>query len=291
MSAIDNRENRVALGTVAVLGAGLMGAGIAAEYAVAGWDVRVATSEHTTKVMAVERVHAAALGDVIGHVSWWPTTAEATRGAKVVVECLPEDLRLKRGQLAEAQRIAPDAILCTNTSSLTISEIADGLPLPEQLVGTHYLSPPSLFAVVEVIPSSHTSEVVTHRVEQILLGLGKEPLRLLRDTRGFVVNRLQFALIRESLALVDDGVVAPEDLDRIVSLGLGPRWAGSGPLATIELGGSDLFRDLAERMFPELSNVTRPPKDLVRRNLTPAARKDLSRARERVVTNLRKVHR
>lgn len=264
-------------GAVAVLGAGLMGADIAADYAAAGWDVRITTSAGTSASAAETRVRARGHLGEDSAVRWCAGPGEAAAGASIVVESLPEDLRMKQAHLGAAQESSPDAVLCTNTSSLTVSRIASALPHPPSLVGTHYLNPARLFPIVELIPGARTDATVVDRMERVLAALGKDPVRLIRDTPGFVINRIQFALIRESVALVDEGVVSPGNVDRIVSRGLAPRWSAAGPFATIALGGSDLFAALAAQLYPYLSSAQRAPETVTRRDFSG---RDLDRLRD-----------
>ncbi len=254
---------------VAVLGAGRMGAALAAQYAGAGHSVVVTTSARTDAEYALARVREAAGGDGDFRLRWAAETEEACQGADVVVESLPEDLEFKREQLARAQRVAPNALLGTNTSSLSVSEIGRGLVDPTLLAGTHYLNPPGLFRVMELVPGESTSPTVLDRFAEILEGLGLRPVRLRGDTPGFVINRLQFALLREAAELVDSGVAAPEDVDRLVAEGLAPRWVAAGPLATAVVGGGPLFDTLAERLYPVLSRRGAPEGSVVKQQPDP----------------------
>jgi 3-hydroxybutyryl-CoA dehydrogenase len=259
-----------------------MGAFLAAEYAAAGHRVRITTSERTSPSAALRRV-ALRDGDNELQVSWCSTSYEAAEGADVVVESLPEDLDLKGAQLRLAQRAASGAVLATNTSSLSVGAISEHLDDPSRLVGAHYLNPPSAFLVMELIPSRHTDPAVVDRMEQILISLGRRPVRLQRDTPGFVLNRLQFALLREAFDLVDQGVVAPEALDRLMTEGLGRRWAAVGPFETIALGGEDTFRRVAANLYPELSKIARPPESMLRLGLGEDQLEALARRRDHVL--------
>ncbi|MDP8958463.1 MAG: 3-hydroxyacyl-CoA dehydrogenase family protein, partial [Actinomycetota bacterium] len=241
---------------VAVLGAGLMGSGIAAEYAVAGHQLRVTTSPRTSPEEALAPVRSHLQNG--SSLEWCATTAQAAAGADIVIESLPEDLELKRRQLGEAQGSAPSAILCTNTSSFTLQEVGGELVDPTRLVGTHYLNPPAAFPIMELVVSQSSDPEVVRRMEGVLRSLGKLPIRV-GDVPGFVINRLQFALLREAVHLVEMGQVAASDLDRIVSEGLALRWTVAGPLATAELGGPELFRRLAARLWPRLSCRSEAP--------------------------------
>jgi 3-hydroxybutyryl-CoA dehydrogenase len=242
--------------TIAVLGAGLMGTHIALDYARGGHSVRFTVSQATGRAAAMARMNATSNGDL--DISYAVSTTDAARAADVIVESLPEDLALKRQELSTAQAVAPGAILATNTSSLTIADIAEGLPDPTRLVGVHYVNPPWAHRIVEVIPGRSTAPDVLERVEAILVSLGRHPVRINLDTPGFVFNRLQFALLREAIALVESGVVSKADLDRVVVEGLGRRWGVVGPLTSAALGGAELFSQLAARLYPVLANATAP---------------------------------
>lgn len=243
---------------VAVLGAGRMGAALAVQYAQGGHAVTVTTSVHTSAEQAAARIREAAGGSDVAasRIRWAASTEEACRDADIVIESLPEHLTTKQEALARAQRVAPHALLGTNTSSLEVTEIARGLDDPSTLAGTHYLNPPGLFRVMELVPGEQTHPSVLDRFTEILTELGLSPVRLRRDAPGFVINRLQFALLREAAELVDSGVVTAGDLDRLVAEGLAPRWVAAGPLTTALLGGGSLFDDLAGRLYPALSRRT-----------------------------------
>ncbi|MFZ1996543.1 MAG: 3-hydroxyacyl-CoA dehydrogenase NAD-binding domain-containing protein [Solirubrobacteraceae bacterium] len=242
--------------TVAVLGAGRMGSQIALDYARGGHTVRFTVSKATGQAAAMARLDATSDGQL--DIDYARTTADAARGAHLVVESLPEDLALKQQELRIAQTVSPVAILATNTSSLTIASIADGLEDPTRLIGVHYVNPPWAHRIVEVIPGPSTAPAVVQQVDAILVSLGRDPIRINLDTPGFVFNRLQFALLREAIALVESGVVTKEDLDRVVVEGIGRRWGVVGPLTSAALGGAELFSQLAARLYPVLASTDAP---------------------------------
>ena len=219
---------------VAIVGAGLMGAQIGCEYALAGHDVLLyardadaARARADAGLALVEReglrepAVVAAARDRIGVSAVIDAAAE---GADLLVESLPEDLALKTSVLRHALRAAPEAIVATNTSSLSIGAIGDAIAAPERTVGTHYLNPPLLMPTVEVIAGHTTSDVTLALVRDLLVALGKLPVVVRRDVPGFVWNRLQFALVRELAWLVENDVATPEDLDVVVRDGLARRW-------------------------------------------------------------------
>jgi 3-hydroxybutyryl-CoA dehydrogenase len=243
-----------------------MGAQIVTDYAQGGHSVRFTVSTRTTRAEAVERIRGRATSPDNLDVNYATDTEEAASDADVIVEALPEDLELKRRELVRAQHVSPSAILATNTSSFTVASIAEALEDPTRLIGTHYVNPPWAHTAVEVIPSEATAPGVIAAIDEILVSLGRTPIRVRRDVPGFVFNRLQFALLREAIDLVDSGVVTKADLDRIVVEGLGRRWGIVGPLASAGLGGADLFYELATRLYPALS-VSGAPDPTHRRHL------------------------
>ena len=278
---------------VAVLGAGLMGSAIAAEYAAGGHGVRVTTSPATSATVAMERVarHLDELRRRAGEplaaeVEWSASTADAAAGADLVVESLPEVAELKVAELAAAQAVAPGAILASNTSSLSLGTIAAGLADPSRLIGTHYLNPPLAFRVLELVQGPATDPAVAERTAAILRALGKQPVPV-RDVPGFVLNRLQLALLREAVELVDGGVVGAEDLDLLIREGLGRRWSAVGPFGTVALGGPATFRRVAEQLYPVLSRSQQPPDSLDRLGLDEHGVAELRKARDRTLERAR----
>ena len=278
MAGLEARPLRVA-----VLGAGRMGAGIAAEYAAAGHTVTVTTSTATGAEQAVERVRGQLelLGSA-AEVGWAGSTAEVAAGADVVVESLPELVSLKAAELAAAQAVAPEAILATNTSSLSLAAIGRSLSNRGRLLGCHYINPPTAFPVVELVSGPATDPAVVERMTSILRSLGKRPV-VIRDVPGFVLNRLQLALLREAVELVDQGVVSAADLDLLMRDGLGRRWSVIGPFATVAIGGPAVFRRVAEELYPVLSRREDPPETLDRLGLDEPAVAELRAARDRAL--------
>jgi 3-hydroxybutyryl-CoA dehydrogenase len=243
---------------VAVIGAGTMGAGIARVFADGGAAVRLMSRREASLAAAQQR-----LGT--GPVRLTTSLDEALRGADLVVETIVEDAEPKREVLARAEKLAgPDAILTTNTSSLPLSALAEALGRPERFAGLHFLNPPELVELVEVVGAERTASEVLDALVDWMEELGKAPIVVRRDVPGFVVNRLQYALLREAYALVDGGVCSFADVDRAVSHGLGARWAAIGPFETMDLAGLDVHAAVAANLLPELANETEPSPSIER---------------------------
>ncbi|HEY3069943.1 MAG TPA: 3-hydroxyacyl-CoA dehydrogenase family protein [Gaiellaceae bacterium] len=237
---------------VAVIGAGTMGAGIARVFANAGASVRLSARREESLEAARER---------LGEARVLATTSldAALENAELVVESIVEEVEPKRTVLARAEALAaPGAILTTNTSSLQLAAIGGGLKSPERFAGLHFLNPPELVELVEIVGADQTSPETLEKLTGWLEELGKAPIVVRRDVPGFVVNRLQYALLREAYALVDAAVCSFADVDRAVTHGLGARWAAIGPFETMDLAGLDVHAAVAANLWPELSNTTMP---------------------------------
>jgi 3-hydroxybutyryl-CoA dehydrogenase len=245
---------------ILVIGTGLMGSQIACEYAIGGHVVSVSSRDPATLSQRL-----GPLLDLAGRLGLTSEPIDDVRrrisavgsgsGFDLVVESIPEDLALKLDVLRLLARRCEEAVIATNTSSLSITRIGDEIGAPERTIGTHYWNPPLLMPLVEVIAGDRTRPDVVDRVRGILVGLGKDPVLVARDVPGFVWNRLQLALMREALWLVDNGVVLPADLDAIVRGGLARRWRLVGPFEAAALGGADTWRRIGENLLPELSDA------------------------------------
>jgi 3-hydroxybutyryl-CoA dehydrogenase len=241
-----------------VIGAGTMGAGIALIFAEGGTNVRLMARRRESVERALER-----LGD--SNVSTTTSLDEALEGAELVIETIVEEAEPKRAVLGRAEELtAPDALVTTNTSSLPLAALVGALRRPERFAGLHFLNPPELVEVVEVVAGERTAPETLETLSRWMRELGKAPIVVRRDTPGFVVNRLQYALLREAYALADSGTASFEDVDRAVTHGLGARWAAIGPFETMDLAGLDVHAAVAANLWPELSNTTEPSPSIAR---------------------------
>ncbi|MGH3014748.1 MAG: 3-hydroxyacyl-CoA dehydrogenase family protein, partial [Gaiellaceae bacterium] len=245
---------------VAVVGAGTMGAGIARVFAGAGASVRLCARREASLEAARGR-----LGDQAARVRLTTSADEALDAAELVIETIVEEAEPKRALLARAEELAaPDAILTTNTSSLRLASLADALRRPERFAGLHWLNPPELVELVEVVGGERTARETLEALAGWMEQLGKAPVVVRRDVPGFVVNRLQYALLREAYALVDAGVCSFADVDRTLTHGLGARWAAIGPFETMDLAGLDVHAAVAANLWPELANEAEPSPSIAR---------------------------
>ncbi len=251
--------------SVLCLGAGRMGSQIGVEYALGGHSVAFVVRRID---QAQARVQAAL--DTVARCRLAPeATIEDARGrisfrdvvvgedpVDVVVESLPEDRAVKVGPLREAAERWPDATIATNTSSIGISELGRLASVSERIVATHYWNPPLLMPLVEMLGGERTPAERVQGLAEVLRGLGKRPVLLRGEVPGMLWNRLQLALLRECLWLVEHGVATPEQIDEVVRDGLARRWRLLGPFETVSLGGAAVFDAIAENLFPVLSDAT-----------------------------------
>jgi 3-hydroxybutyryl-CoA dehydrogenase len=262
-----------------------MGAGIARIFADGGASVRLTARREESLEAARERA-----GDAVAMTT---DLGEALAGADLVVETIVEEVEPKRAVLAPAEELAAtDAILTTNTSSLSIDDIGGELQRPERFAGLHFLNPPELVQVVEIVGGARTAPDTLETLRGWMEELGKAPVVVRLDVPGFVVNRLQYALLREAYALVDAGVCSFEDVDRAVTAGLGARWAAIGPFQTMDLAGLDVHAAVAENLWPELATTSKPPRSIQAARERGSIRADfdaeeLSQRRDRVLRLLR----
>ncbi len=258
---------------IAVIGSGLMGHGIAQAFAQGGCNVTLYDTDRAVLEQARERIRLnlrtfvetgledeGRVDQILSRVSVTGDLAEAVRDAGFVVESAPEDLLVKREIFKSIDALAPEeAILASNTSMLTISEIGKDIKGKGRLVVAHWFNPPYLIPVVEVVKGAFTSQDTVDRTVHLLEKIGKVPVRVLKEVPGHLLNRIQFALLRETISLVQEGVATPEEIDKAVSGSLGLRLAAIGPLKSMDLAGIDLFWFGLKDMYKYLDNSSEPP--------------------------------
>ncbi len=263
--------------TIAVIGAGLMGHGIAQEFALAGYEV------HLNDVSAEKLQQAITLMQgnfqmLVNNGSVSPQQAEDSLAriqpntelqavaskADVVIEAVLENLELKQEIFAQLDRFCPEhAILASNTSSLMPSMLAAATQRPDKVLVTHYFNPPHLLPLVEIVRHEGTADETVNVIYDLMRKVGKSPAIIQKEVLGFVGNRLQFALFREALSLVEQGVATPADIDTVVKTGFGRRYAAAGPFEIWELVGWDLILAISEYLVSDL-NASQEPSQLLK---------------------------
>jgi 3-hydroxybutyryl-CoA dehydrogenase len=249
---------------IAVIGAGLMGHGIAQVFALAGHEVTihdpVAASLETVKARILANLKD--LGDdpsAVDRVTPHGDLATAVRDADYVVEAAPEDLPVKQRLFGEIERhVRPDTILASNTSVIPITQIMAGLGKRDRALGTHWWNPPYLVPLVEVIGTEWTSQSAIDWTIKLHADAGKTPVYVKKDVPGFVGNRLQHALWRECISLVENGICDAETVDTVIKASFGRRLAVLGPLENADLVGTDLTLAIHKTVLPAIDRRPGP---------------------------------
>lgn len=261
-------------GTMAIVGAGLIGRAWASIFARAGWSVRL----YDPVDGQADRCHALcpqALGQLARHglcddpagalarISVSATLEAALEGVSLVQENGPEKVDVKQAIYADLDRLAPPAaILASSTSAIVASKFTEHLAGRHRCLVAHPVNPPHLVPVVELCGAPWTSPDVIEQARQIYLQIGQVPIIVKREIEGFILNRLQGALLTESMKLVGEGYVSPQDLDHVVKDGLGLRWSFLGPFGTIELNAPGGIPDYIARysaFYQRLAADPAPP--------------------------------
>jgi 3-hydroxybutyryl-CoA dehydrogenase len=259
---------------IAVIGAGTMGHGIAQVAAAAGHAVALVDTEAERVAAGLERIRSglaeavrrgklaeAEAGAAAARVRGTTSLEEAAAGSALAIEAVPEELGLKARVLATLARHAPaDALLASNTSSLSITALQREVPGPERVLGLHFFNPVPAMKLVEVVRGEATAEEVVARGVAFARGLGKEPI-VVRDAPGFASSRLGVALGLEAMRMVEEGVATPRDIDTAMELGYRHPM---GPLRLTDLVGLDVRLRIAEYLHRELGERFRPPEILRR---------------------------
>ncbi|MGB6863176.1 MAG: 3-hydroxyacyl-CoA dehydrogenase family protein [Pseudolabrys sp.] len=249
---------------IAVVGAGLMGHGIAQVFALAGHGVTIydsiVASLDTVKTRILTNLKD--LGDdqkAVERVTPVSDLAQAVRDADYVVEAVLEDLPLKQKMFAEIESyVRPDTILASNTSVIPITRIMEGLKQRERALGTHWWNPPYLVPLVEVIETQWTSRPAIDFTMKLHAAAGKKPAHVKKDVPGFIGNRLQHALWREAVALVEHGICDAETVDTVIKSAFGRRLAVLGPLENADMVGTDLTLAIHRTVLPDIDSRPRP---------------------------------
>jgi 3-hydroxybutyryl-CoA dehydrogenase len=268
--------------TIAVIGAGLMGHGIAQIFALQGFPVRLTDIKADILDAAVRNVRAnlallAGQGivqeqDVEPAMARLQTHTEMDRavaGADFVIEAVIEDVGLKQKVFRDLDALCPkETVLASNTSVISITDIARDTQHKNRVVGTHFWNPPDLIPLVEVVRGKHTADHVMDGTMDLLSRVGKHPVRVNKDVPGFVGNRLQHALWREAISIVENGIADASTVDECVKYGFGLRLPVLGPMENADLVGTDLTLAIHDYILGHLERSQAPSgllKDLVYR--------------------------
>ncbi len=266
-------QQQAAAQSAVVIGGGTMGRDVAGIFYAAGWPVQVVEPGKVREQLAQsvpvagEEAGVFRLGASVRAVA---SIAELDwSNVAIVIECAPEKLEVKRQVFAELEKYAPAHVpLTSNSSGIPITLIGEGLATQERMLGLHFFMPAHLVPAVEVIRSEKSDEAVAKTVSDIMRAVRKKPVQVKKDVPGFLANRIQHAMMREAIALVDEGFASPEDVDTAVRYGFGFRYIAAGPLLQKDLAGVDIHCAAAASIYPALNTGREPARlmqDLVAR--------------------------
>ena len=257
---------------IAIIGAGLMGHGIAQIFANKGYSVTlmdlsddlldqaVSNIRSNLAVMAQKNIGTQQnIKPVISRIKTTTDMTEAASGANFVVEAVSENLDLKQKVFQELDGLCQqNTILATNTSVISITEIASEAGFRDRIVGTHFWNPPYLIPLVEVVRGEDTSDETMDRTFSLLQAVGKHPVRVNKDVPGFVANRLQHALWREAISIVEKGIADAETVDECIRFGFGLRLPVLGPMENTDMVGTDLVLAIHSYILKHLESSPEP---------------------------------
>lgn len=252
---------------IVIAGAGLMGASMGQVFAQYGYniilyDIVEEGIQKGKNLIAINQEISIKEGMITGEQSAdllkrisFSTDKNCFKKADYVIEAILENLSVKQKFWAEVSAMAPeDTVLASNTSGLSITEIAEAVKIPERFAGMHWVNPPHIVPLVEIIVGEKTSQETVEIVRNLALSIHKKPVMVKKDAKGFILNRLQYALLREAIYIVENGIADIEDVDNVMKYGLGMRYAALGPFETVDLGGLDTFYTISGYLFADLSD-------------------------------------
>jgi 3-hydroxybutyryl-CoA dehydrogenase len=255
---------------VGVIGGGLMGTGIAVQFALAGHEVKL-LEESPERRRAIPGVidgimqelrlagvlrseDASAASSLIQLADVLPAFA----ATPLVIEAIPEILEAKRALYRQLEAVIPaEAVVASNTSGFMPDDLSAGMARPERFLITHFWNPPHAIPLVEIVPGGKTNPRIVQDVFALLRTIGSEPVILQKAVPGFIGNRIQFAVLREALNLVEAGVADPATIDTVVKASLGKRYGIVGPFEAADLGGLETFLRVATHLLPALATDAR----------------------------------
>lgn len=253
---------------ITVIGSGIMGPGIAAVFARSGADVTVYDVVQDALNRAAEGVKVAESvldklgaprGDRQGELSFTTDMAAALDNTEYVLEAVPEREDLKKQVIAQVESlVGQGVVIASNTSGIPITKLAEDMQNPERFVGMHWSNPPHVIPLIEVVPGEQTSDATRDAVVSLAHSFGYEAV-LEREVPGFVENRILYAIMRESLALVDEGVISKEDMDICVRWGIGFKLSVVGPMRLLDMAGLDTYNNVASYLNRDLSKTDGVP--------------------------------
>jgi 3-hydroxybutyryl-CoA dehydrogenase len=256
---------------ISIFGSGMMGSGIAQVFASKGFKVTIssrnpaestalATIESNMKIMAAKGICTEQdIQDTLANITITSSMEVATKDADLVIENIPENMELKQNLFQQLDELCkPEAILATNTSVMSITEIGSKCKNRHRVIGTHFWNPPFLIPLVEVVKTEFVSDETIDKVYNLLLEAGKRPVKVNKDVPGFLANRLQHALWREAISIVERGIADAKTVDESIKYGFGLRLPQLAPMENADMVGTDLTLSIHSYILKHIENSTEP---------------------------------
>lgn len=262
---------------IVIAGAGTMGYSMAQIFAKYNYNVTIYDLKEEAIINAKQRIKEntqiliqdqelteAQEAQLHQHLNY-TTDKSCFKSCDLVVESIIEKVEIKQSLYKEiSQIVKEDTILATNTSGISINTLAKAVYKPERFIGMHWFNPSHLILLIEIIKGDQTLESVAQTIKELSIAIGKKPVIVQKDVLGFAANRIQFAVLREALYLVEQGVISKEDIDSVMKYGLGFRYACLGPLEVADFGGLDTFYHISDYLMKDLCNDTQIPSELAK---------------------------
>lgn len=257
---------------IMVLGAGTMGHGIAQLSAEAGLYVNMydisrenlekglnSIKRNLSLIVEQGKMTQKEAEEIVSRVSLANSLEEGVHGVQLVIECIAENLAIKQKVYKDLDALCdPSIILASNTSGISPTSIAEYVEHPERVVVAHFFCPPELIPLVEVVPGEKTSVEVVDNTVKWVNKINKQPVRMKKECLGFIANRMQYALLREAVYIVEQGWAEMEEVDKAVEYSFGRRLPYTGPLKTADVGGLDIFYNISTYLFKDLCRDLEP---------------------------------
>ena len=255
---------------ITIVGAGLMGHGIALEFSLAGYNVCIHDITDNKLLQAIENIRTNLqmliktgtitqnqAESVLKNIHSGTELKNMVEEADVVIESVSENLELKQKIFHKLDQLCPEhTILASNSSTLMPGMLASATQRPDKVLVAHYFNPPYLLPLVEIVRHKETSDESVTAIYDLLTRAGKSPAIVQKEVPGFIGNRLQLALLREALSIVEQGIATPQDVDIVVKNGFGRRFAAAGPFEILDIAGWDLVMAATQYVLPDLESST-----------------------------------
>ncbi len=258
---------------ITVIGAGTMGKGIALSFAMSGFKVKLFDNSLDAIDRGLDYIDKSLdlmiecglfnnirKKEILKNIYAEKNFEKSIKNARVIIESIPEDLEMKQKLFERVELINSNFyMISSNTSTFPLKKLIQKSQFKERYIITHYFNPAEIIPLVEVVKGEYTDKNVVDIVLTLLNKTNKSPVLINKEINGFIANRLQSALLREAISLIEAGVATPEDIDNVVKNGLGFRWAFLGPIEICDFGGWDIWREVVKNLFPSLDNKSDVP--------------------------------